>query len=378
MWAAGRRLDAASLGELNPHKSAELIRAMNHDDAVLLLATADIDAATPALDVLLKMDEALAVAILADISRRRAEALIAVVTANAARREWLRDLPEAAAAIGNRAAELRLTTPGPFEHLHRASPWLRHAGYRRAYKNGQIYWSRPLSAAPRTVAITDVILDHYVRSGEWRGAIGLPEDDERPVRGTAGRRWVQVFRGGVIYRHETSVIEVGRAVAAYLFAFADGLHRYPLGPEVLTPQSPSGVGGMMQRFGGSCDSLDETVYYASSVIKPCGVRGDIASYYHQLGGPSSWLGFPTARQTYLEGRPIQDFECGTVFIGPDHPLAVPAASMELIWRDEGMKERIGFPVTAEEQTGTSDDRWQFFQNGVVTVKDGNRQVWVRP
>jgi uncharacterized protein with LGFP repeats len=51
--------------------------------------------------------------------------------------------------------------------------------------------------------------------------------------------------------------------------------------------------------------------------------------------------------------------------------------MKLI-RDESIRDRLGFPVAAEEPAGNGGGRWQFFENGVVTFKDGKRDVWVRP
>jgi hypothetical protein len=376
-WQTGRQLDPASLGELNPDKAAEYIGDMPHDDAVLLLAKADVNAAAAPLDVMLKTDEARAVLLLTSLSRSRAEAVIAVLAADVAGREWLGDLPEATAATGKRAAELKLAAPGPLKSLREAFPGTA-SGYLRTYRNGQVCWRRPPFTAPQALAITGVILDHYVRSGGISGRFGFPQAEERPVGGADGR-WVQVFSSGAIYRHETSVIEVDGPIADYLFASTDGYHRYPLGPAVVhTPQPPSRSWGLMQRFGGSWDSCDETVYF-SEATRTCGVRGAIASYYDQLSGPSSWLGYPTTRQSDRDGRSIQDFQGGTVFVGPDQTVAaIPAASRELIRRDESIENRLGFPLTTEEPTGTGDDSWQFFQNGVVTVKDGNRQVWVRP
>src|SRR6185437_600196 len=108
--------DAAFIGELNPHKSAELVNAMEHDDAVLLLARADVDAGAAALGVLLQTNEALVVSLLADISPRKSAALITKAKACAPGRDWLGCLCEAAKAIGDRAAELKWASPGPLEH----------------------------------------------------------------------------------------------------------------------------------------------------------------------------------------------------------------------------------------------------------------------
>jgi uncharacterized protein with LGFP repeats len=391
VWVDGRRLDAAFIGELNPHKSAELVNAMEHDDAVLLLARADVDAGAGALDVLLKTNEARAVSLLADISQRKSEALIAAVRTSAAGREWLGILGEAAEAIGNRAAELKWTDPGPLEHIAWPGPGLETHAYRRTYQDGHIYWRfQSCWAVTRVTAIEGMILDHYVRSGGIRGRFGVPLSEKRPVGPACDERWMQSFSGGVIYHHKTSVIEVDWRVARYILGRIDAHQRYPLSPAIDAPASPYGTRGRMQRFQGSWNSCDETIYY-STATEPCSVRGEIGSYYDQLGTTSSWLGFPTAPPRCLNGYLTQDFEGGTVFVWPDpasarlagiawpdRPVAVPAASLDLIRRNEGTRSRLGFPVTAEEPTGQGDDRWQFFQNGVVTVKDGKRQIWLRP
>ena len=391
VWVDGRRLDAAFIGELNPHKSAELVNAMEYDDAVFLLARADVDAGAAALDVLLKTNEPLAVSLLADISQRRSRALIAAIKASAAGREWLGNLCEAAEAIGNRAAELEWADPGPLEHIAWTGSGLETQAYRRTYQNGHIYWRfQSCWAVTRVTAIEGVILDHYVRSGGISGRFGAPLSEKRPVGPADGGRWVQSFSGGIIYRHEASVIEVDWRVARYMLSRTDAHQRYPLSPAIDAPASPYGSRGHMQRFQGSWDSCDETVYY-STATEPYGVRGVIASYYDQLGATGSWLGFPTAQPRRLNGYLTQDFEGGTVFAWPDppsarpagiawpdRPVAVPAASLELIQRNERISSRLGFPVTAEDRTGTGDDKWQFFENGVVTVKNGKRQIWLRP
>jgi hypothetical protein len=391
VWVDGRRLDAAFIGELNPHKSAELVNAMQYDDAVLLLARADVDAGAAALNVLLKTNEPLAVSLLADISQRRSRALIAAIRASAAGGAWLGNLCEAAEAIGNRAAELEWADPGPLEHIAWTGAGPESQAYRRTYQNGRIYWRfQSCWAVTRVTAVEGVILDHYVSSGEISGRFGVPLSEKRPVGPAGDGRWVQSFSGGIIYHHEASVIEVDWRVARYMLSRTDAHQRYPISRAIDAPASPYGTRGHMQRFQGSGGSYDETVYY-STVTEPCGVRGEIASYYDRLGATGSWLGFPTAQPGCLNGYLTQDFEGGTVFVWPDppngrpagivwpdRPVAVPAASLALIRQNERTRKRLGFPVTAEEPAGPGHDRWQFFQNGVVTVKDGKRQIWLRP
>jgi len=61
------RLAAVPIGE-PPAKSAELVTRWNIDDAVLLLARADVDAVAAALNVLLKTNEALAACAARDVA----------------------------------------------------------------------------------------------------------------------------------------------------------------------------------------------------------------------------------------------------------------------------------------------------------------------
>jgi hypothetical protein len=41
--------------------------------------------------------------------------------------------------------------------------------------------------------------------------------------------------------------------------------------------------------------------------------------------------------------------------------------------------RLGFPVIEEQPAGEDGSgRIQFFENGVVTLRDGKREIWLRP
>jgi hypothetical protein len=379
IWLDGHPLAVSFFRDFDPHKAAESISAMNADDVVLLrwLDKADIGAVAATVDALLKTDEAAAVSVLAEISRHRANALIKAAMAGAPGREWLGNLADATQAIGARAVTLGWADPGPLEHVSGTSREHGDDGFSRTYEHGKIYWNRRPAAAPAVAAIMGVILDHYVGSGGADGRFGLPLDEERAVGAAADGRRGQHFSGGSIYHHAGSVTEVGPLVKRYLLDRVDGHQRYPLGPEADAPASPYGTRGRMQRFRGAWDSPVETVYY-SAATEACGVRGDVARYFDGLGATSSWLGFPATRLGYLDGHPTQDFEGGTIFGWPDRLVAVPSATMMLIRSDKSIESRLGFPLTAEQPAGEGDDGWQFFENGVVTVRDGNRQVWVRP
>lgn len=383
VWLVGQRLDAASLADVGPHQAGDMIRAMAYNDAVLLLAGAEVDAAVVVLGMLLKTDEALAVSLLADISQDKAGKLIAAVTADAPGREWLRQLPEAAKAISDRSVELKWTggrlERAQYNRLISSSGSLLRIkkqkrifqSYCSIYETGRIYWSKEGG----TRAVTGAILDYYVSCG---GQLGIPTGEETPIPSSVGRYWIQRFSSGAIYRHESSVIPVQQRMVDYLDAHGGADQFYPLTENAAAATSPSPyrTHGWLQRFRGSGNKSNETVYDAGTAY---GVSGEIESFYDRLGGTSSWLGYPISDATLLGSHFTQDFEGGTVFTGISAAgvVAVPAVTMRLI-QHESIRERLGFPVAAEEPAGSGADRWQFFENGVVTFRNGKLDVWVRP
>jgi hypothetical protein len=383
VWEVGRRLDAASLGDFAPHHAVAQIRAMGHDHAVVQLARAEVDPAAKVLDVLLKTDEALAVSLLADIGRDKADKLITAVTAVSPDRKWLEQLPEAAGAIGNRGMDLKWTDPRLLERVvyyrlasnsgsfpRRKRQWkVPTSGYRRIYKDGRVYWSSEEGAR----AVTGAILGHYLSHDECGGQFGIPTGEATPVTSAAGQCWVQRFRFGAIYSDESSVIPVAQGVVDYLDARGGADQFYPLGAAT-EATSQYGTHGWIQRFRGSRNASGETVYDIGRVY---GVGGEIASFYERLDGTSYWLGYPMSNVTPLGSNSKQEFEGGTVFAGmPTGTVAVPVASMNVI--TESIREQLGFPVAAEKAAGDGGDRWQFFENGVVTLRGGKREVWLRP
>jgi hypothetical protein len=383
VWEGDRRLDAASLGDLAPHHAVDHILAMGHDRAVVPLAAAEVDPAAKVLDVLLRRDEALAVSLLADISRDKAEKLIVAVTAVSPGSEWLQLLPEAADAIGDRGVDLNWTSRGWLERVvyyrlasNSGSFQLRNRrrkvpapGYRRIYKEGRVYWSREGGAQ----AVTSAILGHYVSSGECNGQLGIPTGEATSITSADGQQWVQRFRFGAIYSDDSSAIPVTQGVVDYLDARGGAGQFYPLGAAT-TAMSRYGTQASIQRFRGSSHASSETVY---DMGRAYGVSGEIERFYERPDGTSHWLGYPMSNATPLGSSSTQEFEGGTVFARiPVGVVAVPVASMNLI--TGSIRERLGFPVTAEMAAGSGGDRWQFFENGVVTLRGGKREVWIRP
>ena len=54
-------------------------------------------------------------------------------------------------------------------------------------------------------------------------------------------------------------------------------------------------------------------------------------------------------------------------------MAVPAETVELAG------DRLGWPVSQEKSVdGSGDETIQYFENGVITLRDGKREIWLRP
>ncbi|HEY1819211.1 MAG TPA: hypothetical protein VGG83_04735 [Trebonia sp.] len=79
----------------------------------------------------------------------------------------------------------------------------------------------------------------------------------------------------------------------------------------------------------------ETAVYWDGANKPIVVAPQIWDYYSELGGQTSWLGFPVdSSKTSPRGSGQQDFEQGAIYWLPDiGPHAVPNAVRGLIRQD---------------------------------------------
>jgi uncharacterized protein with LGFP repeats len=109
---------------------------------------------------------------------------------------------------------------------------------------------------------------------------------------------------------------------------------------------------------------------------------EAASYYNKLGAEKSWLGFPVApARPALGWRPgKQIFEEGVIYWRPGvAAIAIPRAVVDLIAQDADLGGRLGLPVSEEQPAGEDGSgRIQFFEDGVVTLRDGKRETWLRP
>jgi hypothetical protein len=249
---------------------------------------------------------------------------------------------------------------------------------------------------------------YFERLGGTSSWLGFPTSDElkagpsrRDGPGTSG--WRQRFEGGAIYySQKTRGVAVRAHVAEYLESHGGVSNRrgFPVSPEMEAANSPYGTKGRMQRFEGAWDYPNDIVsqwsakerpggatLYTSETYGTCCVGWGIGIVYERLGGTSSWLGFPMsdandARKSKNEpGRSVQEFEGGAIFWSEElhHPVPVSRTILEYLSEHDGLQERIGFPIEHEVslEAGNSK-RVQFFEHGLVTVRNGAIETWLRP
>jgi serine/threonine-protein kinase len=411
---SSRQLDAATLGALNPHTAVGQVRRMRHDDAVVLLASAPPQDVTDVLKVMLEVDAAMTVSLLADINPRKAAELIVPLSADA---PWLASLPTAARAIARHAVHVEWDQEweGGLERAAQSASGTE--GYFRKNANGLICWSEPGGAC----AIGSAVAKYYVTLGGTSGALGFPLSAEAPavsLLGTNGA--VQAFERGFIYSSRHGIYHVpgsiytrynsedgtdgwlgfptasaeripggskqrfegGAIYSSTAGTFAARLAvdeatsgMIPLSEEADTRDSPYGTAGRVQQFRASSGDTENVYSYAEQVIYR--VAGGMRAFHDRLGGTGGWLGFPTSELfPHGEWGLGQSFEGGDIYESRE-PVAVPAATMQMIIRDS--MYTIGPPESEERPLSDDDnDRIQFFKNGVVTIRGGKRQIWVAP
>lgn len=243
-----------------------------------------------------------------------------------------------------------------------------------------VYWSNRLGARVTSGPIGEL----YELNNGTSGWLGFPVEDEVEVRSKAGNHALrQRFQGGVIYYRDTTAIPVPYPIA--------GCHdwdsrmddtRLPEGQrEEVDAASSSGTKGYRQRF-----ERRVTVYESKHGVYIVGWGN--RSCYDKLGGPGSWLGFPTSEEDpawqSAEGShaTIQKFEGGAIFYKDEYnrygSIPIPNTVLESI-AEHGLRERMGFPVPQDYSLGPrAADRIYFFEHGIVTVRDGVVEPWLRP
>ncbi|MEV4138433.1 hypothetical protein AB0J72_40465 [Dactylosporangium sp. NPDC049742] len=261
------------------------------------------------------------------------------------------------------------------------------------------------SAAHGTHAVWGGIGEHYDQVGGTASRLGFPVSGEAtagPSRAGGGiTGWCQRFEGGAVYWSErTGAVEVRPDIGGYHDGRGGvtGALGFPAGATLAAGASPFGTTGEFQRFEGTYDYPSEildrwtpeegvggcTVYVSEHGIHAVGAG--IGELYEGINGTSSWLGFPTSGEIDARAEPDEEwccyatFEGGAIYWKDAHgAVAVSRVVADLLAGDAGLTRRLGFPVTAERpMLHDVDDGVQYFEHGVVTVRDGVAEAWVRP
>jgi LGFP repeat len=268
-----------------------------------------------------------------------------------------------------------------------------------------LYWSEKHGAH-----VTWGGIGEYYESadGTW-GWLGFPVTDAIEVSGPARRPngnrsagWCQRFEGGtVFYTEKAGAIALTSAIAEYHASLGDvgGRLGFPVSPAMDAADSPYETKGKFHRFEGNEDYPSDIVdhwsdqehvggatVYWSEPFGTHAVTSGIGKLYERQNGTYSWLGFPTSERTDARtssDQPwccYQDFEGGTIFWKEEYrAIAVRKDIMEVLSQDHGLRWQLGFPVIPESVLESSADvRTQIFEHGVVTVRNGTVEAWVRP
>ena len=240
-----------------------------------------------------------------------------------------------------------------------------------------------------------------------RAVAGLPIGDvlafgpARRENGIGTHGWGQRFEGGTVYHSDKAgTIRVPGRWAAYLESRGGvaGPTGFPVSEE-RDAKSPQRTTGSFQRFEGFWDYPEDIVGRWSDSERPWGAtiyhsrkhgahiveRGN-GVLYERLNGTASWLGFPTSDEIPANrsaGSPedtVQWFEGGAIFYSPEYD-SVPVAREILDHLDEhpSLDDQLGFPIReAEQLAAKNSDYIQFFEHGVITVRDNLVQAWLDP
>lgn len=398
-WMPKPPLDVKALNQLSPHAAVARLQERSHGEVVDFFAGASPGDVAELLTGVIATDDALVVAVLAELRPDCVRGLLAEVPDRVA--PWLDELSVVAEAIARHAVDIRWHRDGGAGHMQRDGSM-----YFRRYERGFIYWT----AKEGVMEISHALMGVY-RSADYgapvsgdgetlqffdKGAICLTEQGAIGITGGIYQKWYgmrigfpiaaregfsdhssQRWEDGIMFESEHGSFYV-RSNLAELEAGV------PVEDEVEVT-SPYGTTGFVQRFSQKLPRLGvQEVLACSSEHGAFSLSGHISTHYQALGGPGSWLGFPVAEQERVrDGAWLQRYEGGILYYPDAHypdaydPRAVQRAALDLIGEPDG-GTILGWPVSEEEPIGTGADRIQFFERGAVTLRDGKRRILVYP
>jgi uncharacterized protein with LGFP repeats len=282
------------LGMFNRYIEADLLTAMPHEEAAKSIALSSVAASAPVLKALLstESDRGLAISLLATITQRQAEELLAAIGSPEA--DELVDLPAAAAAMAECAARLRSDLGNACGRMERAGTSERGTeGFWREFERGGIHWSA--SSGPQ--ATIGPIALHHDDAGGSRLQLGFPVAPQNEVQGyfpeTTGR--YQRFEGATVYSSDTHGVHDTWGPIGELYEREHGPAGrlgFPVSAEAKAGPSVRDTG---KRTTGLCQRFEGGTVYFSDKTGTVAVPGPIADHHEgHHRGAAGYLGFPVS------------------------------------------------------------------------------------
>jgi uncharacterized protein with LGFP repeats len=235
-------------------------------------------------------------------------------------------------------------------------------GRLRDYEHGVIFWS-PSTGAHE---VHGAILSKYISLGATSSFLGYPTTDESAAAGS-GR--FNAFQNGRIYwSPSTGAHEVHGAILGEYLSLGGSASflGFPTSDE-----SPAPSSGRFNTFQGG------NIYWTPTTGAH-EVHGAILGEYLYLGGPNSFLGFPTSDESPApNGGRFNTFQGGRIYWTPSTGAhEVHGAILGKYLSLSGPSSFLGYPNTDEQGTSDGVGRFSSFQGGLIywTPSTGAHEV----
>ncbi|MBG6216771.1 uncharacterized protein with LGFP repeats [Arthrobacter sp. CAN_A6] len=224
-------------------------------------------------------------------------------------------------------------------------------GARQDYERGSIFWS-----AAGAVAVRGAMHATYVGARATAGPLGYPTADEV---GVAGGSYQQFQHGGIFWSPATGgqVSPHGPLRDTYFaYGFQSGLMGFPTSGE---------LGGL--KDGGKYQTFQNGTILWSPDGGAHLVFGGMRETYVRSGSENGSLGYPTARETGINGGAYQQFQHGGIFwsAATGGQVTLKGSILDSYNSYGAQTGFLGFP-TSNELSGLKDGgKYQTFQNGTL-------------
>lgn len=218
-------------------------------------------------------------------------------------------------------------------------------GQKMTFQGGEIFYNEKTGAW----SVRGGLLAHYRATGATSGALGFPLSHETAV----GARAVQRFQYGYVIWSASGIQTVYGAIATRYAAIGGPASKLgmPVGAEVTIP------GGAVQRFEGG-------YIYWHPTHGAIEVWGAISTRYHDLGGPSGALGWPTTSEVAVKGGAMQSFQNGKITWSAKTGTNAIRGSIHTRFNELGtVGGRLGFPTG--EESAIAGGSVQHFEAGSI-------------